>query len=116
MVLAIVIAKQLPDDMPLWQAGAMVAVYLGFYLTCEAAFSATPGKLLTGLRVMSFDGSRCSVKQAVIRTLFRVVEVNPFVLGGLPAAAQILWTRNKQRLGDRCAGTVVVFRRQGIAT
>lgn len=110
MILAVVAAKQLPDDQPALQVATMVTVYLAYYFVCELAFSATPAKLLNGLVVRNFDGGRCSFAQTTIRTLLRLVEANPLLLGGIPAAASILWTRNKQRFGDKLAGTVVVRR------
>jgi len=109
-VLSIVVAKQLPTDWIALQIVTMVVVYLGYYFVFESLLSTTPGKLLTGLKILSFDGERCTVKQILIRTSFRLLEVNPFLLGGLPAAARIVCTRDKQRFGDKLAGTIVVFR------
>lgn len=110
MLLAVVVVKQLPDEQPALQVFAMVVTYLSYYFLCELAFSSTPAKLLNGLVVRDFHGGRCSVRQTTIRTLMRLVEVNPLLLGGLPAAVRILSSRNKQRFGDRLANTVVVRR------
>jgi len=111
-ILAIVAAKQIDaENMPL-QAVAATAAYLSYYFLLESITSRTIGKLVTGLKVMDFDGERCSLKQTVIRTFFRLVEVNPFLLGPLPAAIRIIWSRNKQRFGDKVARTVVVFSRR----
>ncbi|WP_442509396.1 RDD family protein [Novipirellula sp. SH528] len=110
MIVAVVAAKQLPDDQPALQIVTMVIAYLAYYFICELAFSSTPAKLMNGLVVRNFDGGRCSVGQTTIRTLMRLIEVNPILLGGMPAAASILWSRNKQRFGDKVAGTVVVRR------
>jgi uncharacterized RDD family membrane protein YckC len=38
----------------------------------------------------------------------RLIEVNPFLVGGLPAGLVLLLTRRRQRLGDLLAGTYVV--------
>ncbi|MGB7347274.1 MAG: RDD family protein [Pirellulaceae bacterium] len=110
LILAVVVAKQLPDDLPVLQVVALVTAYLAYYFVCESAFSSTPAKLMNGLVVRDFDGGRCSLRQTAIRTLMRMIEVNPVLLGGLPAAASILWSRNKQRFGDKIARTVVVRR------
>ena len=110
MLLSVVAAKQLPDDQPAQQIVLLVATYLAYYLVFEIALTSTPGKLMNGLVVRGFDGSRCSVRQICIRTLTRLVEVNPVLLGGLPAATSILWSRNKQRFGDKLAHTVVIRR------
>ena len=93
---------------------ALVGVYLAYYLVTEMAVCATPGKLLLGLRVVSLSGEKCSFHQVAIRTLARVLEVNPILLGGLPAAVAVLVTERKQRLGDLIAGTVVVSNRNRV--
>ena len=88
----------------------MVFSYLAYYLLFEGLFCTTPGKYFAGLTIRDFDGGRCSFRQTIVRTLFRVIEVNPILLGGIPAAASILWSRDKQRFGDKVARTVVVPR------
>jgi uncharacterized RDD family membrane protein YckC len=97
---------------------ALVACYLGYYFLSEGLWGATPAKLLFGLRVRSLAGGRCSWLQAGIRTVLRVIEVNPFLFGGLPAGIAILATTRRQRLGDLWAGTVVVanWKSQGAFT
>lgn len=109
-VVSVACAKQLPDSQPALQVLAMVLSYLGYFLIFEGLFCTTPGKFINGLVVRDFHGGRCSFRQTLVRTLFRVLEVNPAFLGFLPAAARIIWSRNNQRFGDKVAGTVVVFR------
>lgn len=109
-LLAIIAAKQLPDSLPAMQIGTIVIAYFAYYFVFELACCTTPAKFMNGLTVRSFDGGRCSCGQSAVRTLTRVIEVNPVFLGGLPAAASILWSRDKQRIGDKLAGTVVVRR------
>jgi len=58
--------------------------------------------------VRKLDGSPCDWKAALIRGGLRLFEVNPLLLGGLPAGLVIISTSQKQRLGDILAGTVVV--------
>ncbi len=86
-------------------------LYFGYFFAWEALFSATPGKMWYGLSVRHLDGSKCRVTAAFLRTLTRFVEVNPLLLGFLPAMISIHWTERKQRIGDLWAGTVVVHRR-----
>jgi len=90
---------------------AVVAV-LAYYFITESLFARTPGKFLMGLVVRKFDGGKCGWREAAIRTGFRILEVNPLFLGGLPACALILISRNRQRLGDKVADTVVVLARR----
>ncbi len=87
------------------------SLYFGYFFLCEASFSTTPGKYWYGLCVRHLDGSKCGVVGAFLRTITRFVEVNPIMLGALPAVISIHITERKQRLGDLLAGTVVVDRR-----
>jgi uncharacterized RDD family membrane protein YckC len=40
--------------------------------------------------------------------LLRILEVNPLLIGALPASIAILSSKRRQRIGDMLAGTVVV--------
>ncbi len=110
--LALVASAIIPENLPMLRLAIVIGVYLSYYLLFERLFAATPGKLLTGLVVVQFNGRACTSRQVVIRTLFRIVEVNPVLLGGLPAAARIVMSKHRQRFGDRMAGTIVVPRRR----
>ena len=90
-----------------WRVSAFVAIYLAYFFLFEAIVGSTPGKLVFGLWVRRLGGGKCSWQQAAIRTLTRLFEVNPLLLGNLPAGVTILATRNRQRLGDLFAGTTV---------
>jgi uncharacterized RDD family membrane protein YckC len=94
-----------------WQWVTIVGVYVGYYFVFEALFATTPGKLLTGLVVVDYEGRRCTPRQAWTRSWMRLVEVNPLVLGELPAALMILFSQYHQRFGDKLARTLVVPRR-----
>jgi uncharacterized RDD family membrane protein YckC len=109
-IVAVAAAKQISDRQPLWQTLAAVVAFLAYYGLPEALFGTTLGKLSQGLVVASLDGGRCTWRQALIRTLFRLLEVNPLLLGDLPAGISIVSSRDRQRIGDRVAGTVVTPR------
>jgi uncharacterized RDD family membrane protein YckC len=87
---------------------ALCSTHLAYFFVFEALWSRTPGKYLFGLRVCQVDGSRCTLRSATLRTLSRVIEVNPILLGALPAGIMLMFTKQKQRLGDLLAGTVVI--------
>jgi uncharacterized RDD family membrane protein YckC len=110
-VLGIVAAKAVGDKWFALQATVFGIVYVAYFLLGEGLFGRTPGKLLTGLVVVQYDGKRCTFRQALIRTAFRLLEVNPLLLGAIPAAASIVFSRHRQRFGDRVAKTIVVFSR-----
>jgi uncharacterized RDD family membrane protein YckC len=94
---------------PAFGAGA---IWLGYYAICEALFSATPGKALNGLRVVSVDDRGLSLWSVLVRNALRLIDVLPsaYVLGGF----SLLVTRNSQRLGDLLGGTTVVLKRDAV--
>ena len=106
-LLAVVIVATVGGDNILRGSIAVVA-YLGYFFLSEALLGGTPGKLLFGLRVRRVSGEPASLWQVAVRTICRVIEVNPVVIGSLPACIFILATQKHQRLGDLLAGTVVV--------
>ena len=100
--------KANPFDYRVLHIVVAVSAFLSYYFLFESLFSRTPGKFLMGIVVRKFDGGKCGWREAAIRTALRVVEVNPLLLGALPACAMILISKHRQRLGDRLADTVVV--------
>jgi uncharacterized RDD family membrane protein YckC len=108
MSLGFIAAKNLPTENPYWQTLALIVIYLGYFLVFETFFSRTPFKMLFGLIVLQLDGERLTAAKALIRTLFRVIDANPALIGGLPAALCIYFSKLKQRWGDMAAGTIVV--------
>jgi uncharacterized RDD family membrane protein YckC len=113
MVLFLAIAMNSAERLGDALAGASaLATYLGYYFFPEWLFGTTVGKSLFGLRVRQVSGAPCTGGQAMIRTLMRLVEVNPLLLGALPAGIAVLATKRKQRLGDLLAGTIVVAAEQ----
>ena len=94
---------------------ATLAVWLSllaaYFPVTEMVFGKTVGKLLTRTRVVSEAGRRPSFLQAIVRTLFRLIEVNPVLAGGIPAGIAVIASRGKQRLGDMAAGTYVLLDR-----
>ena len=89
-------------------ASIVCVLYLAYFFVFEAMWCRTPGKFLQGLEVRKVNGGRCSTADAAMRTLARILEVNPLLFGGLPAGIAILSTKRKQRLGDVLARTIVV--------
>lgn len=83
-------------------------IYLLYFFLCEGAFSTTIGKFLFSLQVRQLDGRKCTWTSAACRTLWRLVEVNPILLGALPAGLAVYFSKRRQRIGDMIAGTVVV--------
>ncbi len=83
-------------------------VLLVFYdLLCEIFLNGQSiGKKIMKIKVISLDGARPSLGQYIIRWLFRIVDfLVTFQLAGLIA---VIFTKNKQRIGDLAAGTTMV--------
>ena len=97
-----------PESLPEIKALFFFVIYLAYFVVLEALWSRTPGKFVQGLVVRKLDGNRCDWTAALIRGFLRIFEVNPLLLGGLPAGLAIMASERRQRIGDMLAGTVVV--------
>jgi uncharacterized RDD family membrane protein YckC len=90
-------------------AVVVVAVFLVnfFYevLFETLASGRTPGKRITGLRVVRLDGRPVGFTASAVRNLLRVIDSLPFAYAA--GMVCILVTTRNQRLGDLAAGTLV---------
>jgi len=87
----------------------MILLYGLWCYLWEVVIATTPGKLLFGCRVIGVDGSKPTPKQCLLRNLARVVMVSLGPSGLLVTLMTILVvTRNRQRIGDLLARTIVV--------
>jgi uncharacterized RDD family membrane protein YckC len=107
-LLAVLGVGVIGSENPLIGISALAFGYLLYFFLFEALWSRTPGKFLQGLVVRKLDGSPSDVRATLIRTVARILEANPILLGGIPAGIAIISSAQKQRLGDMLAGTVVV--------
>ncbi len=83
-------------------------VWLAYYILLEGYLGGTIGKLVLGMRVVNARGVAPGPVPALVRNLMRIVDFLPlFYLLGI---ALIASSKQKQRLGDRVAGTFVVSR------
>ncbi|MNJ38264.1 RDD family protein [Paenibacillus bouchesdurhonensis] len=79
-----------------------------YYLLLEGFTGHTAGKYILRIQVVREDGRPPGFVKSLIRTLLRIVDTNPGLLGGLPAGICALVTKKKQRLGDMAANTYVI--------
>ena len=86
----------------------VVLLVIAYYPVLERLYGRTLGKFVCRVRVVNAAGAHPSWGQVVIRTLLRLVEVNPLALGGVPAGIAVLASRRRQRLGDMAADTFVL--------
>jgi len=99
---------------PIISGSILCLTYLLYFFVFETSWSRTPEKFFQGLVVRNIDGGRSNTKQILIRTIARIIEANPILLGGIPAGIAIFSSTEKQRIGDILAGTVVVSRHEGL--
>lgn len=92
-----------------WPAVVSYALWFLYFLLMEGFLGGTVGKLLLGIRVVNGRGATPGLVPALLRNLLRIVDFLPlFYLLGIVLVNS---SREKQRLGDRLAGTFVVSRR-----
>ena len=88
-------------------AVALVLIVVYFWLP-EALWGATLGKLFVKVRVVDAAGQPPGLGRALVRTVLRFLEVNPFLFGAIPAALVAYRSKAGQRLGDLLAKTYVL--------
>lgn len=91
-----------------WPFPVWCAAVVAYYVVLEGRFGATVGRLVTKTRVVDHAGRPPGFAKAAIRTAFRLIEVNPVLMGGIPAAVVVGLSKTRQRLGDLAAGTYVL--------
>lgn len=80
-----------------------------YYVLFEAFAQGTPGKLVSGLRIVRAEGGgRIGISEAILRTLLRVVDAFPYLVPYLVAALVVGPLKRNQRVGDLVAKTLVV--------
>jgi uncharacterized RDD family membrane protein YckC len=104
IILAIVVVPSILIDE---RTIALVLIFIiGYFPALEALCGATPGKSISGIKVIDGTGDPPRLRNCVVRHVFRLVDVWPtaYILGG----SVVLISRNHQRIGDMIAGTYVV--------
>lgn len=89
--------------LPVWMALAVL-----YFPVLESWKGRTLGKIVTRTVIVDGEGRIPRPMQAIVRTLFRLIEVNPLLAGGIPAGLATTFSRKRQRLGDMIAGTYVI--------
>ncbi|MBC7530005.1 MAG: RDD family protein [Oligoflexus sp.] len=85
----------------------LLLVNHGYFIWHEFKKGTTPGKRFMGLKVISLDGGKLTLKQCIGREALRYIDCTLFI----PGILTIMLTEKKQRLGDLFAGTIVVYSR-----
>ncbi len=83
-----------------------------YYWLLEGLAGATLGKGIVGVRVRGVSGVRCSLGASLVRNLLRIIDAFFVYLVGFLVA---VFSKNRQRIGDHAARTVVVEAPPGAA-
>lgn len=83
----------------------LFAATFAYYLLLEWIFASTVGKSVMKLRVVGKDGEPCSLSASFKRNLVRAIDWLPFAY--VVGAIAIVASKNRQRIGDIVAATVV---------
>jgi uncharacterized RDD family membrane protein YckC len=92
--------------------GAPFIIYLvlgiAYYVSMEAVFGGSVGKLVLGVTVVNESGDKITLKQSFIRNILRFVDAFPYFIPYIVGIVAVAASPTKQRLGDRLAHTYVV--------
>ncbi|HKZ72957.1 MAG TPA: RDD family protein [Steroidobacteraceae bacterium] len=87
------------------------ALYFLYHVVLEIGMRGrTPGKRIAGVRLVTHDGGTPTAGAIVTRNVFRLIDSFPVFYGVGLAAAML--TRNRVRIGDLAAGTLLVYERE----
>ncbi|WP_264454368.1 RDD family protein [Paenibacillus polymyxa] len=86
----------------------LLIAFFSYYLLLEGYTGYTLGKFVFRIKVVNGEGKPPGFLKSLIRTLLRLIDTNPLLMGGIPAGISVLVTASRQRIGDLAAGTYVV--------
>ncbi len=82
-----------------------IIINLGYFVYFEGTTGQTLGKRIVNIKVVRQDGKPMTYMDALIRTILRIIDGLALYLVGLIV---ILASKEKQRIGDMAAKTLVV--------
>lgn len=86
---------------------AVLLATFGYYALFEWLWNGqTPGKRITGIRVVRRGGLPLTLREVLLRNVFRLLDMLPS--NGFIGLVSFFATRHQQRLGDLVADTVVI--------
>ncbi|MGZ0038920.1 RDD family protein [Paenibacillus ottowii] len=86
----------------------LIIAFFCYYLLLEGFTGYTLGKFVFRIKAVNGEGKPPDFLKSLIRTLLRLIDTNPLLMGSLPAGISVLVTASRQRIGDLAAGTYVV--------
>jgi uncharacterized RDD family membrane protein YckC len=100
-------------DVDGWNFVAVLGIVFLLFALMEWQFGRTPGKMVAGTRVVAADGSRLGPGAALVRNLFRYIDIIGLYLVGLIV---LLCNRRRARIGDLVAHSMVVEQEASVAS
>jgi len=79
-----------------------------YFPVAEGLTGYSLGKFICRAVVVDQNGNKPSLLKATLRTLPRIIEVNPFLFGGFPAGIIAYNSKTGRRLGDMAGNTYVI--------
>jgi len=86
----------------------VIILIICYHFIQEAITGYTIGKFILRIKVVDLYFEPPGFQKSLIRTLFRLLEINPLLLGGVPAGIAVIYSKKGQRIGDRVAKTYVL--------
>lgn len=107
----IIFEPMIRNDLEIWIAAVFgivgFIIFWGYHSFFEILWNGqTPGKRLTGVRVIRLDGTPVAATEILIRNLIRIFDFLPLAYG--VGVVTMFVNLNSRRLGDLAAGTIVV--------
>lgn len=106
-VLAVVTGDTTEEGFSMKGAPAFALFFIGiaYYVAMEAMMGGTVGKKILGIKIVKQDGSPMDWQAAIIRNVLRIIDgIFVYLVGAI-----VIWTsKDRQRLGDKVARTLVV--------
>jgi uncharacterized RDD family membrane protein YckC len=85
-----------------------LAVFVLYDWVLQGLKGWTIGKLITGIRTVKEDGTAPGIGKAVVRWFLWVADGFPYIIFGLLGFIVALTNDQRQRIGDKVAGTYVI--------
>ena len=87
-------------------SSSLLVCFMLYFTLTEWLLSATPGKFLMGLRVVSDGGARPTLWASLVRNAVGLLERQPIML--IVSFPMVVFSPRRQRLGDLLSRTIVV--------
>jgi uncharacterized RDD family membrane protein YckC len=104
--------SDIPDSISPWIIAILLLLlfivgFSGYHIIFDIIWNGrTPGKLITGIKVICDSGYPVTISSSFIRNLIRIIDFLPFYYS--TGIISIVMTKNKKRIGDIVGGTIVI--------